>query len=152
MKLLTALIFTALALSPIHAGPAEEDWSLAPRADASFTFDYTGIAGPLGWTRKTENPLCATGRHQSPININSSIAVNSQNVTLSMTDGTYPFVNTGYTLRVDTTAGIFSLGSDKYQLGQFHFHTPSEHRISDEFYTMEMHMVFQPAGAKASDP
>jgi carbonic anhydrase len=31
-------------------------------------------------------------------------------------------------------------------LAQFHFHTPSEHQIDDEFYPMEMHWVFESDG------
>ncbi|THV00318.1 carbonic anhydrase [Dendrothele bispora CBS 962.96] len=31
----------------------------------------------------------------------------------------------------------------EFQLRQFHFHTPSEHRIGDEFFVMEMHLVHE---------
>jgi carbonic anhydrase len=33
-----------------------------------------------------------------------------------------------------------------YSVAQFHFHTPAEHRVNDDFYPMEMHWVFESEG------
>ena len=33
-----------------------------------------------------------------------------------------------------------------YHFVQFHFHTPSEHRIEEEFFILEMHMMHENIG------
>src|SRR5688500_5944784 len=47
------------------------------------------------------------------------------------------------TVRADITAGGGELrvGGIAYQLLQFHFHTPSEHRINGKKFPLEMHLV-----------
>ncbi|KAG6852974.1 hypothetical protein C0991_007785 [Blastosporella zonata] len=59
--------------------------------------------------------------------------------------------NSQHTLRVDKE-GTLIFGEEEYYLGQYHFHTPSEHLINDEFYPMEMHLAFRAAGATDADP
>ncbi|KAG6899192.1 hypothetical protein C0993_012491 [Termitomyces sp. T159_Od127] len=115
-------------------------------------FSYTGVDGPLGWTRGNEvNPTCSTGTNQSPINIDGAISVAQSPVKLIIRDARLKFTNNGHTLQV-TTGGTLKVGRKKYQLVQFHFHTPAEHRIDDEFFPLEMHLVFQAAGAQPNDP
>jgi len=41
-------------------------------------------------------------------------------------------------------------GGKTYDLAQFHFHTPSEHRVNEEIYTMELHFVFEAAGKSSA--
>ena len=36
-----------------------------------------------------------------------------------------------------------TVGSDTFELKQFHLHTPSEHRINGEYFPLEMHMVHE---------
>ncbi|KAG6887966.1 hypothetical protein C0995_011359 [Termitomyces sp. Mi166 len=140
--LLTSL-FTLFTLITAAAGV-----STSPLA----SFGYTGIDGPLGWTRGNDaNPKCSTGTNQSPINIDSTIPVTKSHVKLSIPDGRLNFTNNGHTLQV-TTGGSLLVGLEKYQLVQFHFHTPAEHLIDDEFFPLEMHLVFQAAGAQPTDP
>jgi len=52
------------------------------------------------------------------------------------------FTNVGATLQVATN-GTTIVDGEEYALRRFHFHTPSEHRINDEFYPLEMHMVHE---------
>jgi len=39
--------------------------------------------------------------------------------------------------------GTATFNGTNYALKQFHFHTPSEHRINEEYFPLEMHMVHQ---------
>ncbi|PNY28636.1 Uncharacterized protein TCAP_01439 [Tolypocladium capitatum] len=111
------------------------------------SFGYTGLNGPLNWygLNKTANKLCATGRHQSPININASIPTSSDGF-VSFKIDSYPegavFENLGTTLEVPAN-GTLVTDSKTYGLTQFHFHTPSEHRIELEHFPMEAHFVFE---------
>ncbi|MEM1425774.1 MAG: carbonic anhydrase family protein [Cyanobacteria bacterium P01_H01_bin.130] len=48
----------------------------------------------------------------------------------------------GYTLQANVGAGLYlELGGDRYDLKQFHFHTPSEHQIAGQPAAMELHLV-----------
>ncbi|VUC29372.1 unnamed protein product [Clonostachys rosea] len=114
------------------------------------TFGYTGLDGPLNWysLNKSANMLCAEGHFQSPINLNSSIptAPGNRGLTLNITSYSEgaELENLGTTLEVPAN-GTFTTADNTYNLAQFHFHTPSEHRIELEYYPMEAHFVFQAA-------
>jgi carbonic anhydrase len=112
-------------------------------------FGYTNLDGPLAWHGlSAENMLCAQGQRQSPISVtgdNSSPAAGSS-LAFDITD--FPeggeLLNLGTTLEVEAN-GTMALNNKSYTLAQFHFHTPSEHRINGEYYPMEVHFVFQAA-------
>jgi carbonic anhydrase len=76
--------------------------------------------------------------------------VSGKSIKLSIPD--YPqgakFENLGTNVEV-VVNGTLVNGAKTYALAQFHFHTPSEHRVDDEHYPMEMHMVFEAAGTPA---
>lgn len=115
-------------------------------------FSYTGLTGPLNWyaLNKTANVLCSTGTQQSPIDIGKSSGVRiapGSSIQISIPD--YPsgalFENLGTTVEV-VVNGTMVEHRKIYNLSQFHFHTPSEHRIDDEYFALEMHFVFEAAG------
>jgi carbonic anhydrase len=117
-------------------------------------FSYVGLSGPLNWygLNKTANVLCSTGMNQSPIDIGNSSGtsvVSGKTIQLSIPD--YPngakFENLGTNVEV-VVNGTLVDGSKTYALAQFHFNTPGEHRVNDEFYPMEMHFVFEAAGTR----
>ena len=116
-------------------------------------FSYDALTGPLNWygLNASANVLCDTGAHQSPIVIRSAETATVAGSALAWTVPDYPagaaFENLGTNVQVivnGTLRGPELAGT--YQLQQFHFHTPSEHRVDDEFYPMEMHWVFQSDG------
>ncbi|KAJ5776110.1 uncharacterized protein N7511_001121 [Penicillium nucicola] len=108
-------------------------------------FSYTGLGGPLNWhgLDKKHNSLCARGRNQSPINIDSSIHTGTGRLSLSIPASIAVFENLGPTVEVTLPKGQLFTRTGKYALQQFHFHTPSEHRINDEYYPLEVHFVFK---------
>jgi carbonic anhydrase len=55
------------------------------------------------------------------------------------------FENLGTTVEVIAN-GTTEFGNKTFNLKQFHFHSPSEHRINEEYFPLEMHMVHQAAG------
>jgi carbonic anhydrase len=91
---------------------------------------------------------CGSGGEQSPIDI-----VNPHQQTLPAVDFSFGAVaglkstNDGHTIRIDipetTPENRASLRLDgvTYRLTQFHFHTPSEHRIRGNDRPIEMHFV-----------
>ena len=60
-------------------------------------------------------------------------------------------INNGHTIQQNIKPGsslrIPSMGQN-YELKQFHFHSPSEHKVAGESFAMEMHFVHAgPEGA-----
>ncbi|KDB27231.1 hypothetical protein H109_00983 [Trichophyton interdigitale MR816] len=127
--------------------------SLAPRKvnhDGTVpvaTFNYTGEGGPLHWVglNATANRECGHGLTQSPIVLNTQIIprVPKGSLTMSIPNVmSAEFENLGSTVEVVVGGKLNANGKD-YKLVQFHFHTPSEHRINEEYSPMEVHFVFQ---------
>lgn len=58
------------------------------------------------------------------------------------------FENLGTTLEAIVN-GTTEFGGATFNLKQFHFHTPSEHRINEEYFPLEMHMVHEAAGEQS---
>jgi carbonic anhydrase len=51
-------------------------------------------------------------------------------------------VDNGHTVQANYGKGSYiTLGAERYQPLQFHFHTPSEHRVAGRSFPMEIHFV-----------
>jgi carbonic anhydrase len=153
MKVLAALsaIITASSASCLYGT------SLLPRAaDGTVpvsTFNYTAEGGPLNWygLNTTANSACAKGSFQSPIDIMTSTIgyATKGSVTINIPAvRSAEFENLGSTLEVVANGTLVANGTT-YKLAQFHFHTPSEHRVNEEYFPMESHFVFQTSSTQA---
>ncbi|CRG92688.1 hypothetical protein PISL3812_09753 [Talaromyces islandicus] len=134
-------LMTAIAAFCVHAAGLDYH----EHNPISASFNYTGLGGPLNWhgLDRTHNYLCAKGRYQSPINIDSSIRTAPRGVALRIPPDTAVFENLGSTIEVTLHRGYLFTPTGRYTLRQFHFHTPSEHRINEEYYPLEVHFVFK---------
>ena len=130
-------------------------------AEAHWT--YAGESGPAHWnTLSPEFASCSLGHSQSPIDIVSSSAVKATGeapgpppvrfgpVTRMAVPVT--IVNNGHTIQVDSPgSSALMIGSDRYVLQQFHFHSPSEHTVDGRSFPLEAHFVHKtPDGKKAA--
>ncbi|KAL9117757.1 MAG: hypothetical protein Q9187_005703 [Circinaria calcarea] len=136
-------LLTSVSASCIHGT------HLFPRQSETVpisTFGYSGAIGPLNWAclNETANGLCSLGQFQSPINIDASIELdNGASSTLSIPNvEAAEFQNLGTTVEVEVNGTLVDRGKE-YALEQFHFHTPSEHRIFEDYQVMEAHFVFE---------
>ena len=74
--------------------------------------------------------------------------------TLSFARPTYApiplaILNNGHNVQVkNTVAGSVVIDGVKYELAQFHFHSPSEHTIGGKSFDLEMHLVHKTADGK----
>ncbi|KAK0389242.1 hypothetical protein NLU13_2817 [Sarocladium strictum] len=112
-------------------------------------FGYTNLDGPLAWhALAAENMQCAQGQKQSPISVTAENSSPAQGKSLQFDIADFPeggeLLNLGTTLEVEAN-GTMALKNKTYSLAQFHFHTPSEHRMNGEYFPMEIHFVFQAA-------
>lgn len=104
---------------------------------------YRGAGGPDHWgDLKPGYKTCSTGRHQSPVNLEATepghLAPLAMHYKVSLID----LVNNGHTVQANYGKGSYiTLGEERYDLVQFHFHTPSEHRVAGRSFPMEIHFV-----------
>lgn len=95
--------------------------------------------------------VCSTGTSQSPIDIRN--AQKEHLPALHIEFRNFPLkhvINNGHTIRVNypESSGrgdVLSVGDNRYQLTQFHFHHPSEEQIDGKPYEMEAHFMYQAA-------
>jgi carbonic anhydrase len=113
---------------------------------SEFTYENPSTWGSL-W------PLC-NGVQQSPINIETEL-VNWDNSIPSLSfeyndvEQSEELENTGVTIEVAVSSSV-SLGvnlsgavllNEKFTLRQFHFHSPSEHKVNGHSFNLEAHFV-----------
>jgi carbonic anhydrase len=92
------------------------------------------------------NIACATASVQSPINIDRTVGLAREPPIIRINNvREAEFENLGTTVEV-VVNGSTLVGGREFTLQQFHFHTPSEHRIGEEYFPAEMHMVHEAAG------
>ena len=108
-------------------------------------WEYGGAANPTHWGElSSEFESCKLGRDQSPINIGSDREGEPAKIEFNYQPTTGEVVDTGHTIQVNYEPGsTVKINNEVYELKQFHFHTPSEHRIDDEASAMEAHFVHQ---------
>ena len=132
-----------------HALKALAGLALCPIcAPASFAAEgahwgYEGEHGPGRWgDLDAASKACSIGSQQSPIDIRSSIAARLPPLQISWPKKPDMIVNNGHTIQVNADAGnTLTVGKDKYDLLQYHFHHPSEHLIGGKNFPMEVHFV-----------
>jgi carbonic anhydrase len=97
-----------------------------------------------GRTKRYLTPEESPGIIQSPVNILTSEAQEGESlVRLHYGEAKEHTKNLGHTVQVsfDEQTNWVEVDGDKFELLQFHFHTPSEHLVDGVTYPMEMHLV-----------
>lgn len=141
---LTGALILAGALSGAALVPASETghphWS------------YRGEDGADKWGELSrEFAACKLGKEQSPIDINSRRAVKAklEKIAFHYAPSHLSIQNNGHTIQVDYDKGShIAVGKDRYDLVQFHFHTPSEEEIDGREFEMVAHLVHRSAAGK----
>lgn len=89
-----------------------------------------------------EVAVCKTRYRQSPINVTTPGEKKSHKIKFNYVSSHEVVENLGHTVELLYDKGSSVEFNDKtYQLVQFHFHTPSEHKIDGDAYPMEVHLV-----------
>ena len=105
---------------------------------------YKGDAGPMHWVDiASEFSTCGKGKAQSPIDITGEEEMNLMGLEFhygSSRDS--KVINNGHTIQVNYAPGSYAvIGGKKYDLLQFHFHSPSEHQVHGKHADMVAHLV-----------
>jgi len=151
--LAAACVTPGPAPQPVPADCCKVPWGYVPRTCSREPCD-----NPENWASLSPcYAECATGGEQSPIDI-----VNPQRQTLPAVDfSSYGKIsglksrNDGHKIIVDIPESVpenqrsVRLGGVTYVLQQFHFHTPSEHKIRGNERPIEIHFVNATSGGRA---
>lgn len=125
--------------------PSHRQFSEKHASAASHRRDwsYKGTTGPNKWGHlHPEYRACSSGREQSPINITQGRTKDIGNIRFYYKPSKLNILNNGHTIQVDYDKGSsIRIDGERYDLLQFHFHTPSEHTIEGISYPMELQLV-----------
>ncbi len=104
---------------------------------------YEGHGAPHYWgDLKAEFATCKSGRSQSPIDISATVVTELPAIQVNYSDTPLNIVNNGHAIQANYQSGSFiSVGGKRFNLLQFHFHSPSEHTIGGKAYPMVAHLV-----------
>ncbi len=112
-------------------------------AAAGVKWSYEGEGGPPAWGKLSpEFQACSAGREQTPIDLKEGIKSETGMLSLAYKRMPVRIVNNGYTIQVNCPTGSqVQIGSQTYDLLQYHFHHPSEHILSGRRFELELHFV-----------
>lgn len=110
-------------------------------------WDYEGREGPEYWAGLSKlYSTCGTGTRQSPIDIDTTIHAELEPVRFDYKSAKLEILNNGYTIQVNCSEGSsITVDGEKFELLQFHFHTPSENTVGGKPFDMETHLVHKSA-------
>lgn len=93
--------------------------------------------------------LCDSGKRQSPIDIRSATRKSLPALEFNYRPAPLRIADDGHTVRVRFAAGqSLHIGSERFTLQQFHFHTPGGDRIAGEEFPMAAHLLHKSASGQ----
>lgn len=106
-------------------------------------WSYDGNEGPDGWGDLTSDYCkCKVGNSQSPIGISVTEKAHLHTINFHYYPTPLKIIHNGHTMQINYGSGsIITIGNKEYKLIQFHFHTPSEHKLNGVSYPIEVHLV-----------
>lgn len=125
----------AIALAPFAVAA---EMSGAPPA-----WSYEGPNGPAHWGElDTSYAACATGRMQSPIDLDQANAQGSIAVSIHYSPVVLSVLDNGHTVQFDGTgAGGLTGGDAEFNLVRVHFHAPAEYPVDGKRAPLDAHFV-----------
>ncbi|MDO8772370.1 MAG: carbonic anhydrase family protein [Burkholderiaceae bacterium] len=93
--------------------------------------------------------LCDSGKRQSPIDIRATTRKPMPALQFDYRPAPLRIADDGHTVRVRFAAGqSLRIGSERFTLQQFHFHTPGGDRIAGEEFPMTAHLLHKSASGQ----
>jgi carbonic anhydrase len=120
-------------------------------AQSTAHWTYEGKNGPINWGKLDPSfQACGKGHEQSPIDIRGAHLNKAlQPIEFHYMSGGVTIVNNGHAIQVNVHPGSYIVaGGVRYDLVEFHFHTPSEEPVRGKFSDMAVHLVHKSADGK----
>jgi carbonic anhydrase len=133
--------------APTTAGSAETH-APATTATSGSHWAYEGPTGPDKWADvEPANAVCKLGGAQSPIDLTNPLRVAAlAGLQVDYASTKVKVTNNGHTFQINADKGSsVKLEGKRFDLLQFHFHTPSEHTLDGKPFPLELHLVHQAA-------
>lgn len=129
---------TAAQPDVAHSAMAE-----TKHAEHAAHWSYAGPGAAEHWgDLKPEYSACKDGREQSPIDISTVTITSLPAIEFNYQPSPLEVVNNGHTVQVNYAPGSYiQVGDKRYDLLQFHFHSPSEHTIGGKEFDLVAHFV-----------
>ena len=118
----------------------------APSA-APVHWTYEGEEGPSHWGElDPAYEMCGKGKNQSPIDISASSQQDLTNIVFHYQPSQVNILNNGHTAQVNYDSGSYiEFEGVRYDVAQFHYHSPSEHAVKGKLFAAELHIVHKSA-------
>lgn len=111
-------------------------------AEGKAHWGYSGHEGPENWAKLSADFSACTGKNQSPINITGFTEAELTPIEFNYKSGGNEILNNGHTVQVNYEKGSnIKVDGNKFNLLQFHFHSPSENQINGKSFPLEAHLV-----------
>ena len=161
---MSRLVFILFAIFSINVNAATN------KTGATVDWGYVGNKGPALWAQLNPDfKLCASGKHQSPINIprkvrraDNALAIHYHPATVYIVEdgltelqlgSQQTIIRDGHGIQINfqknTVPEMATYAGNDYRLVQFHFHTPGETEWRKQSYPAEIHFVHQGKNGKA---
>ena len=136
MRFLHVSLFSFLSILFIPAFCMAND----DNADA-WTYD-DDTTGQEDWGAIAGYETCGSGMEQSPINISYTKLSNLPELDFQYgkVDGALHITKQSFIMKIAKSGTLFD-GKNKYTLQSVEIHSPSGHRVRDEFHPMEIHLI-----------
>jgi len=117
--------------------------SVSGVASENAHWGYTGHGAPDAWgSLSPKYATCSEGKNQSPINVISSTDAKLPPLKLDYKKSSNEILHNGHTIQVNFDVGnTLIIDGMRFELKQFHFHTPSENHINSKTFPLEAHFV-----------
>src|SRR5215212_7537599 len=147
MKKKMSLPFITMLLVVLMAMSACAPQNTPAPSASPVHWTYEGEEGPSHWGElDPAYELCGEGKSQSPIDISISSEQDLTNISFHYQPSEVNILNNGHTVQVNYDAGSYiELDNTRYDVLQFHYHAPSEHKVGGESFPAELHIVHKNA-------
>ncbi|WP_456458531.1 carbonic anhydrase [Nitratifractor sp.] len=119
--------------------------TIATASEHSIRWGYTAEGAPEHWgDLAPEFYMCKEGKNQAPIDIliDKAYATTLKPIQFHYYAASNEVLNNGHTEQVNIQSGSYIVVDGmKFELKQFHFHTPSENTINGRSFPLEAHFV-----------
>ncbi len=106
---------------------------------------YEGEEGPDNWGKiSSEFRMCSEGLNQSPVDLVADVHAELPRLEFEYYNTPVNEINNGHTIQQNVKPGSYlriPVRNRRYELKQFHFHSPSEHTVDGKSFAMELHFV-----------